>query len=71
VGWVLGKKSVLTLIYGRTFDQACREQDWVYRQSAAMRTTGADRRPEGNPPPLGEDKDAAEPRADSPVKPYN
>ena len=37
VGWVLGKKSVLTLIYGRTFDQACRELDWVYRASAGRR----------------------------------
>ena len=39
VGWVLGKKSALTIIYGRTFDQACRELDWVYRNSAAMRET--------------------------------
>ncbi len=39
VGWVLGKKSALALIYGRSFDQACREMDWVYRASAAMGST--------------------------------
>ena len=36
LGWVLGKKSALAIIYGRTFDQACRELDWVYRISAAV-----------------------------------
>ena len=40
VGWVLGKKSAIALIYGRTFDQACRELDWVYRNSAVLRETG-------------------------------
>ena len=34
LGWVLGKKSALVLIFGRTFDQACRELEWVYRISA-------------------------------------
>ena len=37
LGWVLGKKTALALICGRTFDQACRELDWVYRTSAAMK----------------------------------
>jgi hypothetical protein len=37
LGWVLGKKSALALIFGRTFDQACRELDWVYRMSADMK----------------------------------
>ena len=36
VGWVVGKKSALILIYGRSFDLACRELDGVYRHSAAM-----------------------------------
>lgn len=40
VGWVVGKKSVLALICGRTFDHACREIDWVYRASAAMKASG-------------------------------
>ncbi|GAB6909579.1 hypothetical protein JCM12296A_54240 [Desulfosarcina cetonica] len=44
VGWVLGKKTALMLIYGRTFDQACTEMDVVYRQSAAMDKSGS-RRP--------------------------
>ncbi|WP_419659661.1 hypothetical protein [Desulfosarcina variabilis] len=39
VGWVLGKKSAIALIYGRTFDQACRELDWVYRNSAVLQGT--------------------------------
>ena len=34
LGWILGKKSALALICGRTFDQTCRELDWVYRASA-------------------------------------
>ena len=38
VGWVLGKKSALAMIHGRTFDQACRELEWVYRMSADMRS---------------------------------
>jgi hypothetical protein len=34
IGWMVGKKSALALICGRTFDQTCRELDWVYRASA-------------------------------------
>jgi hypothetical protein len=45
LGWVLGKKTALALICGRTFDHACRELDWVYRASAAMKGT----RPTGHP----------------------
>ena len=33
MGWIVGKKAALALIYGRTFDQTCRELDWVYRAS--------------------------------------
>lgn len=38
LGWILGKKSALALIFGRTFDQTCRELDWVYRASATRRS---------------------------------
>ncbi len=41
LGWVLGKKSALALIFGRTFDQACRELDWVYRISADVNDSRA------------------------------
>jgi hypothetical protein len=34
LGWFVGKKSILVLIHGRTFDQVCRELDWVYRTSS-------------------------------------
>jgi hypothetical protein len=34
LGWVVGKKTILVLIYGRTFDQVCRELEWVYRSSS-------------------------------------
>ena len=48
LGWVLGKKSALAMIYGRTFDQACRELYWVYRISADMNALG------GNEPSTGD-----------------
>ena len=34
IGWFVGKKTILVLIHGRTFDQVCRELDWVYRISS-------------------------------------
>ena len=34
LGWFAGKKTILVLIHGRTFDQVCRELDWVYRISS-------------------------------------
>jgi len=34
LGWFVGKKTILVLVYGRTFDQVCRELDWVYRISS-------------------------------------
>ncbi|MDJ0887146.1 MAG: hypothetical protein QNI89_07605 [Desulfobacterales bacterium] len=34
LGWFAGKKTILVLIHGRTFDQMCRELDWVYRMSS-------------------------------------
>jgi hypothetical protein len=34
LGWFVGKKTILVLIHGRTFDQVCRELDWVYRISS-------------------------------------
>ncbi len=34
LGWFVGKKTILVLIHGRTFDQVCRELDWVYRMSS-------------------------------------
>jgi len=34
LGWYVGKKTILVLIHGRTFDQVCRELDWVYRISS-------------------------------------
>ena len=42
IGWVLGKKSAMILIYGRSFDQACLELNWVFASSAAMHTHGAE-----------------------------
>ena len=54
VGWVLGKKSAVALIYGRTFDQACRELDWVYRASAGMGSTS------GRTPTLDSGEDASD-----------
>ena len=33
IGWILGKKSALALIYGRSFDQVCEELDLVYKLS--------------------------------------
>ena len=34
LGWFVGKKTILVLIHGRTFDQVCRELEWVYRISS-------------------------------------
>ncbi len=34
LGWFAGKKTILVLIHGRTFDHVCRELDWVYRISS-------------------------------------
>jgi hypothetical protein len=34
LGWFVGKKTILVFIHGRTFDQVCRELDWVYRMSS-------------------------------------
>jgi len=34
LGWFVGKKAILVVIHGRTFDQVCRELDWVYRISS-------------------------------------
>jgi hypothetical protein len=34
LGWFVGKKTILVLIHGRTFDQVCRELDWVYGMSS-------------------------------------
>jgi hypothetical protein len=34
LGWFVGKKTILVLVYGRTFDQVCLELDWVYRISS-------------------------------------
>jgi hypothetical protein len=48
VGWVLCKKSALALIFGRTFDQACRELEWVYRKSADMRGPKDGQRSDGD-----------------------
>ena len=43
LGWILGKKSALAVIFGRTFDQACRELDWVYRLSARAQSPSVGR----------------------------
>ncbi|MDJ0780909.1 MAG: hypothetical protein QNJ22_03015 [Desulfosarcinaceae bacterium] len=34
LGWFAGKKTILVLIHGRTFDHVCRELDWVYKISS-------------------------------------
>ena len=33
LGWTFGKKSIIVMIYGRTFDQVCDELNWVYELS--------------------------------------
>jgi hypothetical protein len=43
IGWILGKKSALALIYGRSFDQVCEELDLVYRLSKNIRENGPGR----------------------------
>ena len=43
VGWVVGKKTILVLIYGWTFDQVCRELDWVYRISFGQHAHNAEK----------------------------
>jgi hypothetical protein len=58
VGWVLGKKSVLILIHGRSFDLACRELDRVYHASAALVDAGTDRPPASHALPAEDDPDA-------------
>lgn len=71
VGWLLGKKSALMLIHGRTFDLACRELDRVYRASAALTGTAgdpppalpapeADDGPEDGPPPAHRSAEAGD-----------
>lgn len=37
VGWLAVKKSGMAYIYGKTFDQACKELEIVYRQSCDLR----------------------------------
>ncbi len=37
LGWLAAKKSSLAYIYGKTFDQACKEIENVYRQSRTLR----------------------------------
>ncbi|MGD2270860.1 MAG: hypothetical protein PVI06_10720 [Desulfobacterales bacterium] len=37
VGWLAVKKSSMAYIYGKTFDQACKELEMVYRQSCDLR----------------------------------
>ncbi len=44
LGWFLGKKSALVLLYGSAFDHACRELEWVYRMSAAADGTAREDR---------------------------
>ncbi len=33
MGWTFGKKSIVVIIYGKTFDQVCEELNWVYKLS--------------------------------------
>ena len=40
IGWQAAKKATLVEIYGRTFDRACYELDWVYRESKSPRSKG-------------------------------
>jgi hypothetical protein len=37
VGWLTAKKSSIVYIYGKTFDQACKELEMVYNQSRALK----------------------------------
>ena len=37
VGWLTVKKSSIVYIYGKTFDQACKELEMVYHQSRALK----------------------------------
>lgn len=33
LGWTFGKRSVIVILYGKTFDQVCEELNWVYKLS--------------------------------------